>query len=398
MSQRNPLPAIQPMIRPVLLSVVTLVITFSQVVTLVAGQRGSINRWHLAGTIHQLAAQHREQFQIPGMSVAIAQRGRIVYQQGFGYRNQEQRLPATVQTRYRLASISKSVTSVLVMLLVEQGRLDLDRELGGYLPGLSREHRTIRLAQLLSHQSGIRHYQPNDPDTLKFEYCHKAISFFQDDDLKFPPGEKFLYSTHAYTMLGAALEKATNKSFRQLVIDEITIKQNLPTLRPEDRSINDPLRATLYNNVATGDSPAGKPQKIRNMPVTADDISWKCPGGGLESTAPDLCRFALQLMNGSLLKDANRQQLWTARKLKSGKVTNYGLGWVLGATNDHAYVAHSGSQLGAKSYLRIYPKEEIVVVILSNCRSHRPQDLGDTLSQKVLAQPYPTRRFLLRRR
>ncbi|MCP4816312.1 MAG: beta-lactamase family protein, partial [Planctomycetaceae bacterium] len=261
MSQRNPLPAIQPMIRPVLLSVVTLVITFSQVVTLVAGQRGSINRWHLAGTIHQLAAQHREQFQIPGMSVAIAQRGRIVYQQGFGYRNQEQRLPATVQTRYRLASISKSVTSVLVMLLVEQGRLDLDRELGGYLPGLSREHRTIRLAQLLSHQSGIRHYQPNDPDTLKFEYCHKAISFFQDDDLKFPPGEKFLYSTHAYTMLGAALEKATNKSFRQLVIDEITVKQNLPTLRPEDRSINDPLRATLYNNVATGDSPAGKPQK-----------------------------------------------------------------------------------------------------------------------------------------
>ncbi|MEC9005053.1 MAG: hypothetical protein VX644_16895, partial [Planctomycetota bacterium] len=66
--------------------------------------------------------------------------------------------------------------------------------------------------------------------------------------------------------------------------------------------------------------------------------------------------------------------------------------------NDHAYVAHSGSQLGAKSYLRIYPKEEIVVVILSNCRSHRPQDLGDALSQKVLAQPYPTRRFLLRRR
>ncbi|MFP6621729.1 MAG: serine hydrolase domain-containing protein [Pirellulaceae bacterium] len=387
MSQRYLLPAAHQTIRVGLLVIVTLVITCSQAISLAAARPGSLRRWHLAGTATQLARQHREQFQIPGMSVAIAQRGRIVYQQGFGYRNQEQLLPATAQTRYRLASISKSVTSVLAMLLVEQGRLDLDRNLGGYLPNLSKDHRAIRLPQLLSHQSGIRHYEPNDPDTLKFEYCHKAISFFQDDALKFSPGERFLYSTHAYTMLGAALEKATDKSFRQLVIDEITIKQNLPTLRPEDRSINDPQRATLYNN-ALG----------LRVPVTADDISWKCPGGGLESTAPDLCRFALQLMDGSLLKDASRQQLWTARKLTSGKVTSYGLGWVIGSTNAHAYVAHSGSQLGAKSYLRIYPEEEIIVVILSNCRSHRPQDLGDALSQRVLAQPNPTRRFFLRRR
>lgn len=398
MSQRYLLPAAHQTIRVGLLVIVTLVITCSQAISLAAARPGSIRRWHLAGTATQLARQHREQFQIPGMSVAIAQRGRIVYQQGFGYRNQEQLLPATAQTRYRLASISKSVTSVLVMLLVEQGRLDLDRDLGGYLPDLSREHRAIRLSQLLSHQSGIRHYEPDDPDTLKFEYCHKAINFFQDDALKFPPGERFLYSTHAYTMLGAALEKATDKSFRQLVIDEITVKQNLPTLRPEDRSINNPQRATLYNNVATRDSQTGKPPKIRNMPVAADNISWKCPGGGLESTAPDLCRFALKLMNGSLLKDASRQQLWTARKLTSGKVTSYGLGWVIGSTNAHAYVAHSGSQLGAKSYLRIYPEEEIIVVILSNCRSHRPQDLGDALSQRVLAEPNPTRRFFLRRR
>ena len=398
MSQRYLLPAAHQTIRAGLLVIVTLVITFSQAISLAAARPGSLRRWHLAGTATQLARQHREQFQIPGMSVAIAQRGRIVYQQGFGYRNQEQLLPATAQTRYRLASISKSVTSVLVMLLVEQGRLDLDRDLGGYLPDLSREHKAIQLSQLLSHQSGIRHYEPDDPDTLKFEYCHKAINFFQDDALKFSPGERFLYSTHAYTMLGAALEKATDKSFRQLVIDEITVKQNLPTLCPEDRSINNPQRATLYDNVATRDSQTGKPPGIRNMPVAADNISWKCPGGGLESTAPDLCRFALKLMNGSLLKDANRQQLWTARKLTSGKVTSYGLGWVIGSTNAHSYVAHSGSQLGAKSYLRIYPEEEIVVVILSNCRSHRPQDLGDALSQRVLAQSNPTRRLFLRRR
>ena len=112
MSKRYLLSANRQTIRPVFLIVVTLLITFSQTITLVAGRPRSINHWHLAGTATQLARQHREQFQIPGMSVAIAQRGRIVYQQGFGYLNQEQLLPATAQTRYRLASISIQVSGI----------------------------------------------------------------------------------------------------------------------------------------------------------------------------------------------------------------------------------------------------------------------------------------------
>ena len=149
------------------------------------------------------------------------------------------------------------------------------------------------------------------------------MTFFQNDPLKFQPGKQFLYSTHAYTVLGAALESAAKKSFRQLVLDEITTKHNLPTLRPEARSQADPERATLYKNIAPQNGPNDTKPNIKNVPAKPDNISWKGPGGGLESTAPDLCRFGIKLLDGSLLQKTSTKQLWTPRKLNNGKVTSY---------------------------------------------------------------------------
>jgi len=343
-------------------------------------------KWPLIQSANELIQTHRNKFQIPGISVAIAEDGKLVYSQGFGYRNQEQQLAATPQTRYRLASISKSVTSVITMMLVERGELDVNQQLHHYLPKYPRSAKDIKLTHLLSHQSGIRHYKPGDPDSRKYVFCRDAMTFFQNDPLKFQPGKQFLYSTHAYTVLGAALESASNKSFRQLVLDEITTKHNLPTLRPEDRSEADPWRATLYKNIAPQDKPNDTKPNIKNVPAEPDNISWKCPGGGLESTAPDLCRFGIKLLDGSLLRKTSTKQLWTPRKLNNGKLTSYGLGWRIDRTNNHRYVAHSGSQLGARSYLRIYPEQGIVLAILSNCRSHQPQNLGESLSQIILGK------------
>ena len=341
-------------------------------------------KWTLSDSADELIQDHRNKFRIPGISVAIAQRGKLVYSQGFGYRDQERQLAATPETRYRLASISKSVTSVVAMMLVERGDLNLDQKLHHYLPKYPRAGNEIKLTHLLSHQSGIRHYKPGDPDSRKYVFCRDAMGFFKDDPLKFQPGKQFLYSTHAYTVLGAALESAAKKSFRQLVLDELTTKHNLPTLRPEDRSQADPERATLYKNIAPQNGPNDTKPNIKNVPAKPDNISWKCPGGGLESTAPDLCRFGIKLLDGSLLRKTSTKQLWTPRKLNNGKLTSYGLGWRIDRTNNHRYVAHSGSQLGAKSYLRIYPEHGMVLAILSNCRSHQPQDLGESLSQMIL--------------
>ena len=360
-----------------LLLLILLGTTLNQLAVTHAEDPKPVPKWQLTGSANQLIQTHRTKFGIPGISVAIAERGKVVYSQGFGYRDQERQLAATPQTRYRLASISKSVTAVLAMILVERGTLDLNQTLHHYIPKYPRAGQSIKLTHLLSHQSGIRHYKPGDPNSRKFIFCRDAMTFFQNDPLKFQPGEQFSYSTHAYTVLGAALESAANKSFRQLVLDEITIKHKLPTLRPEDRSQADPQRATLYKNTES------KPN-IKNVPAQPDNISWKCPGGGLESTAPDLCRFGMKLLDDSLLRKASTKQLWTARKLNNGKVTRYGLGWRVDSSDNHQYVAHSGSQLGARSYLRIYPKKEIVLVILSNCSSHQPQDLGESLSKLIL--------------
>lgn len=375
---------------------ILLAIVCSSLETTIAARPTPAHWWPLSNQASKLVKQHRREFRVPGISVAIAQNGQLVYSEGFGYRDRERQLLATPQTRYRLASISKSVTSVIVMSLVEQGRFDLNRNLVSYVPEFPKGKGTIELKHLLSHQSGIRHYKAGDPTSLNFTYCRNAMKFFQQDSLKFPPGEKYSYSTHAYTVLGAALENATDKSFRQLVVEEITLKHGLPTLRPENRSLADPFRATLYRTISPAGSAANPSAQINNVRAEPDNISWKCPGGGMESTAPDLCRFGMKLANRSLLNENSLRQLWTARRLNNGNITRYGLGWMIGSSDQHAFVAHSGSQLGARSYLRIYPEKETVVVILSNCSSHRPQDLGEALSKLILQER--TRGFRGRRR
>ncbi len=313
-------------------------------------QNGEKLSWAPKKSVDNALSTYQKQLNVPGISVAIVQNGKLVYTRGFGYADIEDQKVAHSGTVYRTASVAKLITRALTLRLEDQNVLSIDKPTRTYVPVLP-QHHTHTVRQLLEHQSGIRHYRgskrkncevPNnaawkDSSSTQFATSTQATELFRDDPLMFSPGAKTCYSTHAYTVVGAAIEGASKRSFSSIFDREITRSLGLSTLRPEVISQPNSERATLYRDKT--DSAA------KNVPATRDNISWKTEGGGLETSSVDLARFGMRLLPGqSFLSQKAHNDLWRERKT----------------------IQHSGAQNGANSYLRVHSEKGTVIAVLSN--------------------------------
>src|SRR5205807_3878723 len=159
--------------------------------------------------IEQAISKFMAANQTPCLSVAVVENGEYVWSAGFGMADLEGFVPATSQTLYRLASVSKSLTAVAAMQLSERGKLDLDVPVQKYCPAFPQKEAPITSRQLLAHLSGIRHYKSdsnNDPEVGNIKHFDDPIrgglQFFANDPLLSKPGTKFNYTTHGYTLVG----------------------------------------------------------------------------------------------------------------------------------------------------------------------------------------------------
>ncbi len=284
---------------------------------------------------------------IVGVSVAVASQGRITTYQG-GFADREAKKLVSSETRFRLGSISKPVTAVLVMKQVEKGRLNLHQGVSTWVQGFDDRGGKVTLRRVLSHTAGIRHYQVGKSEAQYKPFSvTEGLALFAKDPLLFEPGEKYSYSTHGLTIAAAALENAAGSSFADLASS-----LGLASLRVEDRS-KAGERAKLYAKA----TPAAK------LEAKEEDISWKAGGGGLESTAADLAKFAFGVMDGSLVTSASRTQMWTKQFLNSGRLTTYGLGWAAMADGKWG---HGGSQQGCSTLMICDPAAKKAVVVMAN--------------------------------
>lgn len=171
---------------------------------------------------------------VPGAVVAVAINGRIVWSEGMGLADVENNVPCREDTVMRIASISKSLTAVAVAKAWQQGKLDLDAPIQKYVPSFPEKsvegvRVTITLRHLLSHMAGIRHYGNDKSEFLNKEYYIKkhynnvtdSLKIFSNDELSSAPGTTFLYSTHGWTLVSAALEAAMGQPFLQLMREEV---------------------------------------------------------------------------------------------------------------------------------------------------------------------------------
>lgn len=157
--------------------------------------------------IETIFEQARKDFHSPGLSAAIAVGDKLVWSGGIGLADVENDVPASAESVYRIGSVSKPISAVAVMQLVEQGAVSLDEPIQKYVPDFpeKRPHK-ITLRHILTHTSGIRHYAEGEFDNpVHYASVGEALKIFKDDPLEFAPGEKYQYSSYAFNLLAAVV-------------------------------------------------------------------------------------------------------------------------------------------------------------------------------------------------
>jgi CubicO group peptidase (beta-lactamase class C family) len=316
-------------------------------------QNSSRPNWSLRSQVDDRIAQELADHDVPGMSVAVIQNGQFRYLRGFGYANVGDTVWMDSNHVMRLASVSKAVAGALTMRLAAQGEIDVDQTTRTYVSGLPTQH-THTIEELVSNRGCVVDY-PDTPESIderlastRYDTARAAAQQFWNLPLvsNCTVGSTNYYSTHGYTLLGAAFEGATGQTTAGLVRGQLTTPFGLTTLQPEDLRNTTVRRATLYND--------------NNTEATADQISWKVLGGGLESSVEDLARFGDLLIRDRIISQARQDEMWT------GTGWSYAYGWNIATVDGRLRVVKDGNQLGARSYLVLYPNDGIVVAVLSN--------------------------------
>ena len=319
----------------------------------------------------------------PGMSIAVAVDGKLVWAEGFGLADLEQCVPTTPKTKFRIGSTSKPLTSAGAALLYDQKRLDLDAPIQRYVPSFPDKGNPITTRQLLGQLGGIRDYNAQESRKLDRDVYHsvaESLKRFKDDPLAAPPGTKWLYSTYGYVLASAAIEGASGQEFLSFMHDKVFLPLGMQdTLADEsDKIILN--RARWYTVVADG--------SYRNTPY--EDLSYKWGGGGFLSTAEDLVRFGSALVKPGFLKQNTLAMIFSRQETTAGKTTKYGLGWFIhdvGADGTERQFEHSGGVAGSSSWLVIYPDRGVVIAWLQNSN-----DFGDWPILDVAAPFFSTRK------
>ena len=254
--------------------------------------------------IEQILSDLMHEHGIPGLSVAVATENQLCYSHGFGQADVEHDVPATIETRYRTASVAKPMTAVVVMSLMEDGVVDLDAEVQEYCPAYPEKFWPVTSRQLLGHLGGVRHYKTagEASSTSHFFSLSAALSTFADDPLLHEPGTKYRYTSFGYNLLGSVAEGAGGRTFLELLHEKVLQPSGMSHTVIDDHFAIIPGRTSGYIRATESvleDLPEGHNLKEGELyNASLHDTSMKIPGGGLLSTAPDLVRFGNALNTG----------------------------------------------------------------------------------------------------
>ena len=186
---------------------------------------------------------------VPGISLAIVQRGQVVLAKGYGQANVELAVPATEDTVYQLASVTKTFTAAAIMLLVHEGKLGLDDKVTRHLSDLPKAWDAVTVHQLLNHTSGIKSYTSVKDffKTIRKDYAQREIlGLVAREPLEFAPGEKWNYSNSGFFLLGMLIETVTGKTYGEFLDERIFRPLRMTHTRINDLHAVIPNRTGLY--------------------------------------------------------------------------------------------------------------------------------------------------------
>ena len=197
--------------------------------------------------------------------------GKIVYSEGFGFADLEERVPVWPTTKFRIGSISKPLTATALMQLVEAGKLDLDAPVQEYVPSFPAKGAIITVRELAGHLGGIRHYRDDEMEIQRhYDNVLEGWKIFENDPLVAPPGTKFSYSSYGYNLLSAVIQSASGEPFLTYMQEHVFPPMGLVHTAADQNTEITEQRSRFYELAKDGHA--------ENAPYV--DNSYKWAGGG----------------------------------------------------------------------------------------------------------------------
>lgn len=284
----------------------------------------------------------------------VKHNGQIIFQKNYGLADRGNNLPVTNSTQFRIGSLTKSFTSLLIQQLITENKISIHDTVGKFIPAYVHKH--IAIAQLLTHTSGIPNYTSRNDyvtEVMTREMSLNAIIMkFCSDSLEFKPGEGFRYSNSGYLILAAIIENVTGKTYAQVLKERILepLKMDHSGFGPD--SINS--KGYWYNVVEPG-------YKTKNV----------AGAGGIVSTAVDLLKWDEALYTDKLLPANKIKELFEPRSEYVDWDAYYGYGWMIdrklfAQSKKHTIIYHPGTDLGYYTMFVRQPDTGSLIILLNN--------------------------------
>jgi D-alanyl-D-alanine carboxypeptidase len=295
---------------------------------------------------------------VPSASIAIVENGHIAYLHAYGEARLSPPTPAQPEMRYSIGSISKQFTVAAVLLLAEEGKLQLDDPVAKYLPDLTRA-REVTLRMLLSHTSGYQDFWPQDYVMISMMAPTTAAHILEvwgKKPLDFDPGTKWQYSNTNFVIAGKIVEQVSGMPLIQFLESRVFAPLGMRDVYDSDARTLPPTDPLGYYRHALG--------PLR--PAPQEGAGWMFAAGELAMPARDLALWDISLIDHSLLKPASYAEMFQPVLLKSGASTGYGLGLFIRSRDGHAMLEHSGEVSGFVSENIVFPAEHAAIAVLTN--------------------------------
>jgi len=323
----------------------------------VANNESPVDDNSLGGIVDAAVAAEMKAQGMPGMTVAVAKNGVILYAQGYGYANLSTHQPMPADAVMQIGSITKQFTATAILQLQDAGLIDIDRTVVSYLPNYAFDPR-ITLRMLLNQTSGLQDYL-NMPSLQQYGATGAPESIplnaIVAAPLLFDPGSAFNYSNSNYYILGSVIEAVSSQTYADYMAARV-----FPPAGLNDTSyLRPPVSASPYAQGSTGPV-AG------NIP----DPSAYFSAGQLWSNVQDLASWDAALLNGKVIPLTSFNSMLTPAPVpnfQQGGSSSYGMGWIVGPTvSGHSFIWHNGQTASYTAFNGLLTDDGFSVTVLTN--------------------------------
>src|SRR6202022_3452888 len=319
----------------------------------------------------------------PGCALAVVKEGRIVYEHGYGMANLELSVAITPQSVFDIGSVSKEITALAILLLVQDSKISLDADIRKYLPEMPDYGSKITIRHMLHHTSGLRNYDDlfdlegipeadltTDRDAMELVVRQKGVNF--------KAGEEFLYSDTNYFLMSQIVKRVTGQTLRQFAQQRIFGPLGMTSTHfHDDHTMIVPRRATGY-----------APHNGGGFEIDMSDFE-QVGDGSVMTTVEDLFKWDQNFDHPEVGGSAAIRYLTTPGALNNGQPIPYGMGLFIDHYRGLNWIHHSGEWVGYRAALSRFPDQHLSTLITCNCvGSMSPMAMARQVADLYLADEF----------